>query len=78
MPDLWLVDLFFPIKKNVHTPPYSTAFLELVPLVEEYLLDVYCTLVRGGVLTGGHHAERPQSCPLTVIQPPKVPGHFCK
>ena len=22
MPDLWLVDLFCPIKKNFHTPPY--------------------------------------------------------
>ena len=24
MPDLWLVDLFFPIKKNFHTSPYCT------------------------------------------------------
>ena len=25
MPDLWLVDLFCPIKKNFHTPPLYTA-----------------------------------------------------
>lgn len=26
MPDLWLLDLFCPIKKNVHTPPYCTVY----------------------------------------------------
>ena len=26
IPDLWLVDLFWPIKKNFHTPPYCTLY----------------------------------------------------
>ena len=41
MPDLWLVDLFCPIKKNFHTPPY-------------WVVDRAVNLVAGGRLESSH------------------------
>ena len=32
MPDLWLVDLFCPIKINFHTPPYCSSFSSCLSL----------------------------------------------
>ena len=36
MPDLWLVDLFCPIKKKFHTPPYCTPCCASVSLCLEW------------------------------------------
>ena len=37
IPDLWLVDLFWPMKKDSHTPPYHEIIkLALIPSSNQY------------------------------------------
>ena len=33
IPELWLLDLFCPIKKNFHTPPYCTMYIQQIAVV---------------------------------------------